>query len=67
MRFSGKVAIITGAASGIGFATARRLAAEGAAVVVADLKSDKAISAAKSIGENAIGIACDVADEPRCP
>ncbi|HUS35245.1 MAG TPA: glucose 1-dehydrogenase [Verrucomicrobiae bacterium] len=63
MRFSGKVAIITGAASGIGFAAARRLAGEGAQVVIADLRSDKAASAAAAIGENAIGLSCDVSDE----
>ncbi len=39
-RFVGKVAIVTGAAQGIGEAYARALAAEGAAVVVADLNSD---------------------------
>ena len=35
-RFAGKVAIVTGAASGIGRATARRFAAEGASVIAAD-------------------------------
>ena len=42
MRFRDKVAIITGAASGIGFATAKRLGSEGARVVIADLKGDAA-------------------------
>jgi NAD(P)-dependent dehydrogenase (short-subunit alcohol dehydrogenase family) len=63
MRLDGKVAIVTGAASGIGFATAQRFASEGARVVIADLKSDKATAAAKSIGANALGVACDVSDE----
>jgi meso-butanediol dehydrogenase / (S,S)-butanediol dehydrogenase / diacetyl reductase len=63
MRFSGKVAIVTGAASGIGFAAARRLASEGAQVVIADLRGDKAASAAAAIGENALGLSCDVSDE----
>ena len=42
MRFRDKVAIITGAASGIGLATAKRLGSEGARVVIADLKGDAA-------------------------
>src|SRR5258707_13000494 len=41
-RFTGKVAIVTGGGSGIGRATARLLAAEGAAVTVADLRADSA-------------------------
>jgi NAD(P)-dependent dehydrogenase (short-subunit alcohol dehydrogenase family) len=65
MRFSGKVAIVTGAASGIGFAAARRLASEGAQLVIADLRGDKAASAAAAIGENALGLSCDVSAEPQ--
>ena len=41
MRFTDKVAIVTGAASGIGLATAKRLGSEGARVVIADLDADK--------------------------
>ena len=48
-RFAGKVAIITGAAQGIGETYARRLAAEGAAVVVADLAVDKGKAVADGI------------------
>ncbi len=50
-RFSGKVAIVTGSAGGIGEAYARALAAEGASVVVADIASDGARAVAASIRE----------------
>jgi NAD(P)-dependent dehydrogenase (short-subunit alcohol dehydrogenase family) len=67
MRFTDKVAIITGAASGIGLATAKRFAAEGARVVIADIDEQKAKAAAgevKAAGAPlAIGIACDVSNE----
>ena len=59
-----RVALVTGAASGIGLATATRLAAEGACVVVADLDLAKAQEAAASIGgpDVAVGVAADVSD-----
>lgn len=63
MRFDGKVAIVTGAAQGIGEAYARALAAEGAAVVVADLNEDKGSVVAKEIeasGGRAVFVATDV-------
>jgi len=67
MRFTNKVAIVTGAAGGIGLATARRFGAEGAKVVVADLHAEKAEAAAKSVKQagapDAVGIACDVGKE----
>jgi rhamnulose-1-phosphate aldolase/alcohol dehydrogenase len=59
-----RVALVTGAASGIGKAIAHRLAAEGACVVVADLDLSKARAAAAEIGTGdvAIGVAADVSD-----
>lgn len=65
-RFTGKVAIVTGAASGIGFATAQRFAAEGARVVIADLRAEASEAAAGLVrrsGADAIGVACDVSAE----
>jgi NAD(P)-dependent dehydrogenase (short-subunit alcohol dehydrogenase family) len=66
-RFANKVAIVTGAAGGIGAAIAARLHAEGARLVIADLKADAAQAAAAAMvakaGGEAIGIACDVGSE----
>jgi rhamnulose-1-phosphate aldolase/alcohol dehydrogenase len=60
-----RIALVTGAASGIGRAIANRLAAEGACVVIADLSLEKAQAAAAQIGgpDVAIGVTVDVSDE----
>lgn len=67
MRFKNKIAIVTGAASGIGLATAKRLGSEGATVVVADLDQKKSEDAAEQVrlthAPDAIGVACDVSNE----
>lgn len=60
MRFDGKVAFITGAAHGIGRATAQRMHAEGARVVVADHDRDAAVRTADDLGEGAVAVHCDI-------
>ncbi|MFB9662734.1 bifunctional aldolase/short-chain dehydrogenase [Glycomyces mayteni] len=62
---AGRVALVTGAAGGIGKATAERLAAEGACVVIADLDAEKAAATAAEIGsaDVAVGVSCNVTDE----
>ena len=55
--------MVTGAASGIGLATAQALAAVGASVALVDRDGDAAREAAQRIGGKAIGVACDIADE----
>ncbi len=64
-RLDGKIAIVTGAASGIGKATAQRVAAEGARIVVADLNADGAKQVAETIsaaGGEATAVQADLAD-----
>ncbi len=65
MHLDGKVALVTGAASGIGHAIAKRYLEAGARVVIADLNLDAATAAARSLGDrkSAMPVAMNVADE----
>jgi len=65
LRFEGKVVLVTGAASGIGAAAARRFASEGARLMLGDLNEEGAATVAKEIdatGATAASLATDVAD-----
>jgi meso-butanediol dehydrogenase/(S,S)-butanediol dehydrogenase/diacetyl reductase len=62
-RFAGRVVIVTGAASGIGRATATRFAAEGARLVLGDLEADALDAVCEELGPVAVGERVDVADE----
>jgi 3-oxoacyl-[acyl-carrier protein] reductase len=61
-RFDGRVAVVTGAARGIGFAIGQRFADEGAQVAVLDLDAGQAKDAAARLGSGHLGSACDVSD-----
>src|SRR5215207_7736127 len=66
LPFENKVALVTGAASGMGLATAKAFAEAGAAVALADINEAAVRSAAEDLvaaGHKAIGIRCNVADE----
>lgn len=68
MLLENKVVIVTGAASprGIGKATARALAAQGARIVILDLREEDAQRAAADLGDAHLGLACDVTDKDAC-
>ena len=64
-RFEGKVVVVTGAGSGIGRATARRLSEEGGAVACLDVSADAVTQLASDLGQagrRAVAIECDVSD-----
>ena len=63
MQFAGKVAVITGGASGIGFATAKALAAKGVKLVLADIEAaalEKAATELTATGTRVESVVCDV-------
>ncbi len=60
---TGRTAVITGGAQGIGLAIARRFADNGARIVIGDLDEAKAKEAAAALNTDAIGVGCDVASE----
>jgi NAD(P)-dependent dehydrogenase (short-subunit alcohol dehydrogenase family) len=68
MLLENKVIMVTGAASprGIGKATAKALAAQGAHVVVIDLRKEDAEAAAADLGNEHLGLACNVTDKAAC-
>ena len=62
-RYPGRVAVVTGSARGIGAATARRFAEEGASVAVLDLDEGTAAATASRLGaDRALGVSCNVSD-----
>lgn len=62
-RLAGKVAIVTGAASGLGEASAERMVAEGAVVYLADIADERGAAIAEGIGAGATFVHCDVSAE----
>ena len=62
-RFEGRVALVTGAAQGLGKAVAMRLGAEGAIVVAVDINTAGAEATAKAVGGSSFAVTCDIGDE----
>ena len=63
-RFDGQAALVTGAATGIGYEVARRIVEEGGSVALVDINGARAQESAGRLGGRALGLAADVADEP---
>ena len=63
-RVEGKVAVVTGAASGLGEATARLMHAEGASVILTDIQDDRGQRVVADLGDRARYLHCDVTSEP---
>lgn len=63
MELQGRVALITGAGSGLGLATARVFAREGARVIINDIRLEAAEAAVRALGDGHLAIAGDVSDE----
>jgi NAD(P)-dependent dehydrogenase (short-subunit alcohol dehydrogenase family) len=63
MDIRNKVALVTGGASGLGLATVRQLAADGAKVVIVDLPSSKGKAVAEELGDDVVFVPADVTDE----
>jgi NAD(P)-dependent dehydrogenase (short-subunit alcohol dehydrogenase family) len=63
VEINGNVALVTGAASGLGAATARRLHAQGASIVLADLSTEAGAAISGELGPNTLFVRCDVTSE----
>lgn len=63
MSFEGEVVLVTGGAGGLGAATVRKLHAEGAAVVIADIADEQAQKLADELGNKAVYVRTDVLDD----